>query len=356
MSVLKMLTAAAALSLLLVACDQELGAGGDDWAALVNGEEIPASDVESQLDAVTDDPEFEQQAEMMGGEDALRAQLGAQVLNQRINGALIRQGAEERGVEVTEEDIDAQRDEIEADIQEQMGMDLEEFAETQGLTEEDIDLDLELLAYQEGLMAQLAEDGEIEDEEIAEARHILTEDEGAADDARERIEDGEDFADVAEDASEDPGSAEEGGDLGEFPRGQMDEAFDDAVFDAEAGDLLGPIETQFGFHIIEVLALESEAYEDLDEDAQLQRQQAYINEELLPELIEDAEIEVAEEYGTWDAELGQVTPPEDAEMPDPGGMPAPEGEEMPAPDEEDLEELDEEAIEEELEELEDLED
>lgn len=348
----KTLVAALALMLLLAACDQELGAGaGDDWAAMVNGEEIPAEDVESQLDAVTDDPEFEQQAEMMGGEDALRGQLGAQILNQRINGVLIRQGAEERGVEVTDEDLDAQREEIAADIEEQTGMGLEEFAESQGLTEEDIDLDLELLAYQEGLLEQLAEDGEIEDEEIAEARHILTEDEDAADEARERIEDGEDFADVAEDASEDPGSAEEGGDLGEFTRGQMDEAFDDAVFEAEAGDLLGPVETQFGFHIIEVLALETQAYEDLDDEGQLQRQQTVINEELLPEMIEDAEIEVDEEYGSWDAELGQVVPPEDAEMPEPDGMPAPEGEDM-----EDMEELDEEELEEELEELEDLED
>jgi peptidyl-prolyl cis-trans isomerase D len=60
------------------------------------------------------------------------------------------------------------------------------------------------------------------------------------------------FADVAKKNSEDPGSAAEGGDLGFFPRGRMVKAFDDAVFAAKPGDIVGPVETQFGYHIIQV--------------------------------------------------------------------------------------------------------
>lgn len=60
------------------------------------------------------------------------------------------------------------------------------------------------------------------------------------------------FADVARKNSEDPGSAAEGGDLGFFPRGRMVKEFDDAVFAAKAGDIVGPVETKFGFHIIRI--------------------------------------------------------------------------------------------------------
>lgn len=60
------------------------------------------------------------------------------------------------------------------------------------------------------------------------------------------------FAELARKHSEDPGSAAEGGDLGRFPRGRMVKPFDDAVFAAQVGEVVGPVETQYGFHIIRV--------------------------------------------------------------------------------------------------------
>jgi peptidyl-prolyl cis-trans isomerase D len=59
-----------------------------------------------------------------------------------------------------------------------------------------------------------------------------------------------DFAELAKENSEDPGSAMEGGDLGFFPRGRMVRSFDDAVFGMQVGEIAGPVESQFGFHII----------------------------------------------------------------------------------------------------------
>jgi peptidyl-prolyl cis-trans isomerase D len=59
-----------------------------------------------------------------------------------------------------------------------------------------------------------------------------------------------DFAELAKKSSEDPGSAAEGGDLGFFTRGRMVKAFDDAVFGMKQGEIAGPIETQYGYHII----------------------------------------------------------------------------------------------------------
>lgn len=69
---------------------------------------------------------------------------------------------------------------------------------------------------------------------------------------RRRIEAGEDFAALAEELSEDEGSARRGGSLGAFGRGQMVPAFEEAAFSAAVGELVGPIRTDFGYHLIEV--------------------------------------------------------------------------------------------------------
>ena len=67
------------------------------------------------------------------------------------------------------------------------------------------------------------------------------------------VKGGADFATVARSQSMDPGSAQNGGDLGFFPRGQMDPAFEKAAFALKPGATSGLVETQFGFHIIKVL-------------------------------------------------------------------------------------------------------
>lgn len=63
---------------------------------------------------------------------------------------------------------------------------------------------------------------------------------------------GEDFAQLARTYSKDPGSAQQGGDLNYFAKGRMVPEFDSAVFAASAGSIVGPVETQFGYHIIKV--------------------------------------------------------------------------------------------------------
>jgi peptidyl-prolyl cis-trans isomerase D len=60
------------------------------------------------------------------------------------------------------------------------------------------------------------------------------------------------FGELAKKHSQDPGSAEQGGSLGEFERGFMAKPFEDAVFAARKGEIVGPVETQYGFHIIRV--------------------------------------------------------------------------------------------------------
>jgi peptidyl-prolyl cis-trans isomerase D len=60
------------------------------------------------------------------------------------------------------------------------------------------------------------------------------------------------FADVARKESQDPGSAPQGGDLGFFSRGAMVKAFEDAAFEAKKGDIVGPVPSEFGYHVIQV--------------------------------------------------------------------------------------------------------
>ena len=60
----------------------------------------------------------------------------------------------------------------------------------------------------------------------------------------------ENFADLAREHSTDPGSRDQGGDLGSFPRGFSIKEFEEAVFNAKVGEIIGPVETEFGYHII----------------------------------------------------------------------------------------------------------
>lgn len=114
-------------------------------------------------------------------------------------------------------------------------------------------------------------------EEQVRARHVLvsteerTPDEARAriQEARERLDAGEDFASVAAELSEDPGSAARGGDLGFFGRGRMVPPFEEAAFGATPGELVGPIETQFGYHLIEVQDRREERQRPLDEVREL---------------------------------------------------------------------------------------
>jgi peptidyl-prolyl cis-trans isomerase C len=85
----------------------------------------------------------------------------------------------------------------------------------------------------------------------ATARHILVETEEQCEEIKKRIEDGGDFAELAKEHSKCP-SNRRGGDLGEFSEGQMVKEFDEVVFSGDLGMIHGPIQTQFGFHLIEI--------------------------------------------------------------------------------------------------------
>jgi peptidyl-prolyl cis-trans isomerase D len=87
------------------------------------------------------------------------------------------------------------------------------------------------------------------------------------------------FAEVAKKESQDPGSAVQGGDLGFFPPGAMVKPFSDAVYAAKKGDILGPVATDFGYHVIQVTDLKPAQLRSLAEaspeiEAQIKKQAA----------------------------------------------------------------------------------
>ena len=117
------------------------------------------------------------------------------------------------------------------------------------------------------------------DEKQVQARHILFSiADSASSDAKEdvrntaagileRARGGEDFAALAEEYSQDTGTASKGGDLGLFGRGRMVKPFEEAAFSMEVGGISDLVETTFGFHIIKVEAIEPEHVRPLEEVA-----------------------------------------------------------------------------------------
>ena len=87
----------------------------------------------------------------------------------------------------------------------------------------------------------------------AKARHILVATQEECEDIKKQIENGADFAELAKARSQCP-SGKQGGDLGEFGPGQMVKEFDQVVFSEEIGKVCGPVQTQFGYHLIEITA------------------------------------------------------------------------------------------------------
>ena len=94
------------------------------------------------------------------------------------------------------------------------------------------------------------------------AKHILVGTKELAEELKKKIDDGDDFGKLAEEHSECP-SKNRGGDLGWFGKGAMVRPFEVAAFTAQEGEVVGPVKTEFGWHLIYVY----EVQEDVDPDA-----------------------------------------------------------------------------------------
>jgi parvulin-like peptidyl-prolyl isomerase len=124
------------------------------------------------------------------------------------------------------------------------------------------------------------------------ARHILVDSEETALEVLDLLQEGGSFEELASEHSTDESNKDRGGDLGWFPRGRMVDAFETAVFDAEIGVIPVPIETSFGWHIIEVVAREQR---ELDEYSHQLSVQTEFNSWLIDEHLQAA-IEISKNW------------------------------------------------------------
>ncbi len=161
------------------------------------------------------------------------------------------------------------------------------------------------------------------------AAHILVDDLEVAEGLLQEIEAGADFAELAREHSTDPGSGQAGGELGCFGRGMMVAPFEEAAFGAEEGDVVGPVESQFGQHVI----LVNSRIPAGEADFEAYREQAEIaiaNEriaDIIAALVDVAEIETRPELLAAETEPAvQDAPAEESQEQDPTGDDAEEAE------------------------------
>jgi len=201
--------------------------------------------------------------------------------------------AQEEGITVSDEEVDKEMEEIKKQVGEQArasGQDLsdqeafDQALEQNQISEDDLRQDVrESLPLQE-VQERVAGNAEPSDEEIQEfydenktaqftqpaqrcMRHILfnKDQQQKAEDVKAQLQDGGDFAALAKENSQDPGSAEKGGDLGCLGKGETVPPFEEAAFAAEQGEIVGPVETEFGYHVIEVTEIREEQTQPLAE-------------------------------------------------------------------------------------------
>ncbi|HEX6301732.1 MAG TPA: peptidylprolyl isomerase [Acidimicrobiia bacterium] len=308
----KLLSLLAFGALLLAACGG--GAGSSSLAATVDGTEITVGDVESLIDS--------------GGATVPVDQF-AQYLAFAIQWNILFTAAEaDYDVTVSDEDVTAEADRLFNELA-SGDESREDFLSSRGVTEEFLAKIAEQSLIDQRVREILVnEAAEPTPEDVDQARadavvtlteacvsHILVETEEEATQVMTRLDNGEEFADLATELSTDTGSAAGGGDLGCTTPADYVDSFKEAVLGAPVGDVYPePVESQFGYHVIVVTERTEPAAEELPTDEELMA--GVIEETVVGDVqewffdsMEAAEVTVAEEYGTWTPVPPSVTPP-----------------------------------------------
>ncbi len=123
------------------------------------------------------------------------------------------------------------------------------------------------------------------------------------DDVRKQLSEGKDFSDLAKTYSMEPGASKSGGELGWFTRGRMVKEFEDACFNAKAGDVVGPVVTQFGYHIIKI---EETKFKDKKKKSEVDQQDSVKASHILIKMeASPTTVETARENATGFYELAK---------------------------------------------------
>ncbi|TWT06712.1 foldase [Planococcus sp. CPCC 101016] len=218
------------------------------------------------------------------------ASSGAATLDAMISNEVVKQEADKADIKITKEELEAEMAVYEesyggAEALEQAlaasGMsiaDLKEETETYLKVEKIIGPDIEITDDQ--ISAYFEENKEaFEQPSQVEASHILVATQEEADEVKAKLDDGGDFAELAAEYSTDSANAESGGALGVFGAGEMAPEFEEAAFSMAVDEISKPVETDYGFHIIQVTEKTDAAEANL-EDSKEQIKETLFDEAL----------------------------------------------------------------------------
>jgi foldase protein PrsA len=269
--------------------------------------------------------------------------LRREVMQFLIQAEWVLQEAEEQGVEVSDKEVKRSLEE-QKDASFPNEKAYQEFIKSSGMSEEDILFRVKLDQLQQKLTQKITESAtKVTDEDIEEyydkrkqdfaqperrdLRVVLTKNEAKGEEARNAIEGGQSFAEVAKEYSIDEASKAQGGKLPAVAKGQQEKALDQAVFSAKKGELTGPVKTQFGWYVFEVTKVQPASQQTLEESKETirnllrsERQQKTLND-WIKDFREDyrADTSCADDYRV--AECENAPKEETGTAPASGGSP-----------------------------------
>ncbi len=265
------------------------------------------------------------------------------VLTQLITRALDDQAAAKLGVTVTDADVEKRYQEFVT--QAGGAQQLEEQAATNGIAKDDIRTIIRDFVVSDAISDKLVADVKITDAQIkarydkdkltydrVRLQHVLVKEEALAKSLLAQLRGGADFAAIVKQHSTDEGSKANGGIYDFAPRGQYVKPFEDAAFSTPPGQLVGPVKTEFGFHVIKVLERKittlAQATAEIRTKLQDEAKQTKLPE-YLTQLAKDLGVTVNPRFGDWDPAAREVVAPKDEVSTTETAPPAVEAPEQP---------------------------